>query len=59
MQDFRVFVIGGDGHVRNRIDLWCTDEGEARERAKQLVDDYDVELWHRNKRIAIFHHEGS
>jgi len=55
MQDYRAFVIGVDGHVTNRIDLWCTDEVDAKERAKK--DDHDVELWYRDQRIAIFHHE--
>ena len=57
MNDYRAFVIGVDGHVTSRIDLWCTDEADARKRAKKLVDDHDVELWHRDQRIAIFHHE--
>jgi hypothetical protein len=57
MQDYRVFVLGPDGHVTSRVDLWCTDEADAKERAKQLVDRHDVELWHRDQRIAIFHHE--
>jgi hypothetical protein len=56
MQDYRVFVLGPDGHVTSRVDLWCTDEADAKERAKQLVDRHDVELWHRDQRIAIFRH---
>ena len=55
MRDYRVFVLGEDGHVTNRIDLWCTDDADAKERAKKLVDGRDMELWHRDQRIAIFH----
>ena len=57
MQDFCILVIGEDGHVTSRVDLWCADEADAKEWAKQLVDRQDVELWHRDQRIAIFHHE--
>lgn len=53
-QDYRVFVLGTDGHVKARHDLHCATEDEAKERAKQLVDGYDVELWHRDKKIATF-----
>jgi len=57
MQDFRILVISADGHVTSRVNLWCGDEADAKEWAKQLVDRDDVELWHRDRRIAIFHHE--
>ena len=46
-------------HVRQRFDLWCATEGEAKERAEQLVDGHDVELWHRDHRIETFRHEGT
>jgi hypothetical protein len=58
MQDYRAFVLGPDGHVTSRVDLWCTDEADAKERAKQLVDGHDVELWHRDHKIATFRHRG-
>jgi hypothetical protein len=35
MQDYRVYVIGPDGHVVQRHDLWCAKEGDAKERAEQ------------------------
>jgi hypothetical protein len=44
MQDYRAFVIGVDGHVKSRIDLWCTDVADAKERAKKPVDGHDIEL---------------
>jgi hypothetical protein len=28
-----------------------------KKRAKQFVEGHDVELWHRDQRIAIFKHE--
>ena len=41
----------------HRHDLLCADEAAARERAKQLVDGHDVELWQLDRRIAVFRHE--
>ena len=43
-----------DGHILNRIDLVCVDDDEAKERAKQLVDGHDVELWQFGRKIAEF-----
>ena len=46
MEDYRAYVIGPDGHVRDRVDFSCRDDEAAKERVKQLVADYDIELWH-------------
>ena len=54
--DYHAFVIGPDGHVQLRYDLYCATEADAIERAKQLVDGHDIELWHRDKKIATFKH---
>jgi hypothetical protein len=38
--------------------IWCADDYAAKERAEQLVDGHDVELWFLDRRIAEFkHHE--
>jgi len=57
MQDYRAFLIGRDGHVLDRHEFWCVDDDAAKEQAKRLVDGHDVELWHRDHRIAVFKHE--
>ena len=38
----------------NRIDLAFEKEEDAIERAKQLVDGHDVELWQLDRKIATF-----
>ena len=42
---YRAFEVGTDGHVVGRVDLFCANDDEAKERAKQLVDGHVVELW--------------
>jgi hypothetical protein len=56
VQDYRAFLIKPDGHITDRHEFWCETEDEARVRAKQLVDGHDVELWHRDQKIATFRH---
>jgi hypothetical protein len=53
MQQYRVFKIGLDGHVFDRVDLTCSDENDAKKQAMALVEDHDMELWRLDKRIAI------
>ena len=58
MQEYRAYIMGPDGHVQSRVDLRCSDESEAIERAKQLVDGHDVELWQLDRQIRTFKAQG-
>ncbi len=57
MPEYRVYVVGSDGHFFNAVPLECADDDEAMERAEQLVDGHDVELWQRDRKIATFKHK--
>ena len=54
MPDYRVYVVGTDGHFFDAVPLECADDSEAMEQAKQLVDGHDVELWQRDRKVATF-----
>jgi hypothetical protein len=56
MQDYRAFVMGRDGRILQRHEFLCAAEEAAKERAKRMVNGYDVELWHRDRKIATFRH---
>ncbi len=43
-----------DGHFTKAIDLECPDDEAAMEKAKQLVNGHDVELWQRQRKVAVF-----
>jgi hypothetical protein len=52
MTDYRVYVVGNDGHFVRAIQLDCADDNAAIESAKQFIDGFGVELWQRDRRIA-------
>ncbi len=54
MTDYRVYVIGNDGHIANAILLDCVNDNAAIESANQLVNGHDLELWQRDRLIAKF-----
>jgi hypothetical protein len=54
MQHYRVYIMGWDGHILSAVDLFCADDDAAKERAKQLVDGHDVELWQLDRKVAAF-----
>ena len=59
MNGYRAYIIGPDGHVASRVDLFCKDEAEAKERALGLVDGHDVELWELDRHIVTFRNNSS
>ena len=54
MAEYRAYVVGSDGHFIDSFVLECADDTEAMERAKQLVDGHDVELWQLARKITVF-----
>ncbi|WP_245284116.1 hypothetical protein [Bradyrhizobium sp. Cp5.3] len=54
MAHYRAYLLDHDHHVISVANLQCADEQEARERAQQLVDVNDIELWQLDRRIAVF-----
>ena len=54
MAEYRVYIVGSDGHFLRAIELVCPDDETATEYAKQFVDGHDVELWQGDRQIATF-----
>jgi hypothetical protein len=54
MSDYRVYVIGSDGHFLKAIQLDCPNDEAAIESAKQFVNGHDIEVWQRDRKIAKF-----
>jgi hypothetical protein len=52
--DYRAYLVATDGHFTKAIDLECPDDEAAMEKAKQLVNGHDVELWQRQRKVAVF-----
>ena len=57
MRDYRALIIDEDGHIINRVNLYCRNDDVAKEWAAVLVGKHEVELWHRKEKIAVFKHE--
>ena len=49
---YRACQVGTDGRIKSGADLDCLDDEAAIETAKQLVGEYDVELWHDSRLVA-------
>jgi hypothetical protein len=52
MTDYRVYVIGSDGHFVSAIQLDCPNDNAAIESAKQFINGHDIELWQHDRIVA-------
>jgi hypothetical protein len=54
LQHYRAYIMGWDGHILSMVELHCANDEAAKERARQLVDGHDVELWQLGRKISDF-----
>jgi len=47
-----LFQIDPAGHFNEVVPIVCADDTEAIEKAKQLANGHDVELWRRDQMVA-------
>jgi hypothetical protein len=52
MADYRLYVIGSDGHFIRVVDLRCADDKTAIEAARQFIGDHALELWQQDRLVA-------
>jgi hypothetical protein len=45
MVEYQAYTVGPDGHFNGFEPLVCSSDTDAIEKARRLVDGYDVELW--------------
>ena len=51
---YRLVIMTQEGHVRERNDVKCADDADAKERAGMFFTTYAVELWDGLRRVASF-----
>ncbi|WP_035994520.1 hypothetical protein [Bradyrhizobium sp. WSM1253] len=54
MHRYQAYVLDQGGRIQMRVDLVCEGVETAKEKAKQLVDGHDVELWDGDRKVATF-----
>ncbi len=58
MPEYRIYIVGDDGHFRSSISLPnCPDDEAALEAAMQLIDGHDMEVWQYARKVAVQDHE--
>jgi hypothetical protein len=52
--EYQMRIIGTDGQLRRMIGLLCPDDESAKDYAREVVHDHDIELWQGDRRIERF-----
>ena len=52
MPTYRAYMIDRDNRVASYKPIEADTDAEALEAARQFVDDYDVEVWHLDRKIG-------
>lgn len=55
MLEYRVYVIGNDGRIIERIDLECPNDAMAVSDVKTYVRKNDVEIWCGQRVVTVLH----
>ncbi|MGY0573721.1 hypothetical protein ACTGJ9_023740 [Bradyrhizobium sp. RDM12] len=54
--DYRAYIMGEDGRIRGVHELDCASDEEAKAKATQMLDGHDLEVWQRDRRVAVLKH---
>ena len=57
MAEYRAYILTPDDHITKAVDLFCEDDEAAKERARQLVNGHDVELWQLGRKVETIKHK--
>jgi hypothetical protein len=57
VREYRAYIVGDDGHFHSSTVIEAPDDDAALEAAKPLVDGHDVEVWERDRKVAILPHK--
>jgi hypothetical protein len=52
--EYQMRIIGTDGQLCRIIWLLCPDDESAKNYAREVVHDHDIELWQGDRRIESF-----
>jgi hypothetical protein len=52
MAEYRVYAIGGDGHIIKSTPVICDADREAVEKARELCEGYALEIWSGERLVA-------
>jgi len=54
MPEYRVYFLDSSGHITGPPTLIdCPDDDKAETQARELLDDKTLEIWHRDRRVAV------
>ena len=50
--DYRAYILDEDGRITGVHKLDCANDEEAKEKAAQLLDGHDLDVWRRERHVT-------
>ena len=58
VQAYRLYFVDREGHISRPPEvIYCANDEQAAETAKQLIDGQDIEVWQKHRFIAKHSHK--
>lgn len=51
---YRVYTFEHNRHIAARAEIDCANDEDATDKAKQLLDGHDIEVWEKDRFVAFF-----
>jgi len=48
---YRAYILDEEGHIRGCRELICLDDEEAKQKAIQILDGHDIEVWQEKRQV--------
>ncbi|SFJ68748.1 hypothetical protein [Bradyrhizobium sp. Gha] len=55
--DYRAYILEDDGRITGVHELDCANDEEAKEKAAQLLDGHDLDVWRRERHLVRLKHQ--
>jgi len=53
---YRAYVFDAEGRLRQRVDLSCIDDLQAKMEMRHYTGNGDAELWHGTRLVCVYRH---
>ncbi|SFI62708.1 hypothetical protein [Bradyrhizobium sp. Gha] len=54
---YRAYILDDDGRITGVHELDCANDEEAKEKAAQLFDGHDLDVWRRERHVVRLKHQ--
>jgi hypothetical protein len=59
VNEYKIYLMGPDGHVRKALPITCGDDSEAIDQARLFANKNSIEVWQAARKVATLSDESN